>query len=186
MAQPIKKENYKARLKNYGDFAFAYRYNVETASCCLLKAAQAIIKKYKALYDGARFLLKDGEKSDVYMDALNMLRKPNMILCMLRNLTATYAMEAMSLEAPIVNGVYDGSETTESLGSLMKFVRERMGKETFSEENLVIGTVKDVDLEIIQHLNTFGEPEPKPVSEGKRQPLLVAKFDKGKVDCTIF
>ena len=192
MAQPIKKENYEARLKKYGNFGFAYKYNGEMIGGYLLSAADTLAKRYKSAYDGARLLIKDGVNPQIYMTVLDVLRKPETIFDMLRNLTASYMMEGVAREYPCVAALSQSllnstPVVTQTLVSLMSFVTEEINKESFTEENLFVGTVEDIDLNVIMpNVNTFGEPEPKPGSDEERKCILVVKFKNGKIKCNLY
>ena len=147
MAQPIKKENYKARLKRYGNF---------------------------------------------YMGVLDALWKPETILNMLRNLTASHMLESISREFPCLASLDLPSSSntvivSQSLGSLMAFVKEQVDMDPFTEENLTIGTTEDMDLKVvIPNVSTFGETEPKPGSDEERKCILVVKFKNGKIKCNLY
>lgn len=192
MAQPIKKENYEARFKKYGNFGFAYKYSRELSEDYLLSAANAFAKKYKSVYDGARLLMKEGKNPEVYMGVLDALRKPETILNMLRNLTAAHLLEAISKEYPCLAALdHPVSSSTaivsQSLNSLMAFVMEQVDKDPFTEENLTIGTIEDMDLKVVMpNVSTFGEPEPKPGSDEERKCILVVNFKNGKIKCNLY
>ena len=192
MAQPIKKENYEARLKRYGNFGFAYRYNRDFPETYLLSSANILAEKYKSVYDGARLLMKDGENPEVYMGVLDALRKPETILNMLRNLTASHMMESISREFPCLASLDLPSSSntvivSQSLGPLMAFVKEQVDMDPFTEENLTIGTTEDMDLKVvIPNVSTFGESEPKPGSDEERKCILVVKFKNGHIKCNLY
>ena len=172
--------------EKYADYGFAFKFSNRVDGNYFLSAGKTILSKYRQAYDGARMLIMDNLPCNVYVGILDAMKEKDTILIMLKNIATASMVTAISREIPVIRSMTDTplSETGDpvcSLSSVLSTAKKEIGKESFKEKNLLLGTSKDVDLDVvIPTTDNFSEPFEKGRPKEERDCTLIVKFVDGK------
>ena len=168
------------RLKEYGDFGFTFKIKNSKLSQFFISAATTYIKRYEKAYESAKRLVINFEIATFYMDTLENMRRPEIILSILKSLVSSYLIEEISLNAPAIISLDD--EDTHTFSGALKMAKGLLSKENFSEKNISVKKCMDIDLDdIMPYTDNFSEPLYR--QKSKDYKILIVKFKDSKINC---